>query len=231
MPSEGLTAFRLGRAPDSNTAPRAWSPPGSSSVAIASGMSRPLMRTTRSRNGSSGFVMNENSKFFPSCSGLQYPGAAPCGCQIPTKRRAGAAAVNRSGVNAGTIDSSSGNASVTPAPRKNVRRGMCFFVTTISAASTLVTRLLVDAYRAFVAFYSHLELSALDDSQHNARKVVVLLGDLFHDGPDSWHVVVFDSPAQRVGHHLFSEHPDELRGIPQQRMPQFDGSVDLLAIV
>ena len=46
---------------------------------------------------------------------------------MPTKRRTGAAAVSRGGVSAGTIDSSSGSASVTPAPRRNVRRGMCFF--------------------------------------------------------------------------------------------------------
>ena len=45
---------------------------------------------------------------------------------------AGAAAVRRSGVSAGTIDSSSGKASVTPAPRRNVRRGMCFFVMNIA---------------------------------------------------------------------------------------------------
>ncbi len=46
---------------------------------------------------------------------------------MPTKRFTGAAAVSRSGVSAGTIDSSSGSARVTPAPRRNVRRGRCFF--------------------------------------------------------------------------------------------------------
>ena len=50
---------------------------------------------------------------------------------MPTNRRTGAAAVSRSGVSAGTIDSSSGSASVTPAPRRNVRRGMCFLATNI----------------------------------------------------------------------------------------------------
>jgi coenzyme F420-reducing hydrogenase gamma subunit len=44
-----------------------------------------------------------------------------------SKRRTGAAAVSRVGVIAGSIDSSSGSASVTPAPRRKVRRGMCFF--------------------------------------------------------------------------------------------------------
>src|SRR6185369_13220410 len=50
---------------------------------------------------------------------------------MPTKRFTGAAAVRRSGVIAGSIDSSSGSASVTPAPRRNVRRGRCFLVTNI----------------------------------------------------------------------------------------------------
>src|SRR6516162_4399483 len=111
-PKEGLTAFLRGRTPDKRTAPRAWSPPGSSVVAMASGRSSPEMRTTRSRNGSSGLVIDEKSKLEPSCKGLQYPGAAPCGCQIPTKRFTGLAEVWRKGVCAGTIESSSGKATV-----------------------------------------------------------------------------------------------------------------------
>ena len=43
-------------------------------------------------------------------------------------RRTGLAAVFASRVAAGTIDSSSGNAIVAPIPRRNVRRGMNFFV-------------------------------------------------------------------------------------------------------
>ena len=80
------------------------------------------MRTVRSRNGSSGLVMNENSKSRPACSGLQYPGDAPCGCQMPQKRGTGAAAVRASAVPAGTMASSRGSATVAPTPRRNVRR-------------------------------------------------------------------------------------------------------------
>src|SRR6476659_8555341 len=94
------------------------------------------MRTTRSRYGSNGFVIYENSKLDPSCTGLQYPGDAPCGCHTPTKRLAGLAAVWRRGVCAGSMDSSSGNPSVTPHPRKNVRRGICFFVINTSSLLT-----------------------------------------------------------------------------------------------
>ncbi len=46
-------------------------------------------------------------------------------------RRTGLAAVFASGVAAGTIASSNGNAIVAPTPRRNVRRGMNFFVMNI----------------------------------------------------------------------------------------------------
>ena len=47
---------------------------------------------------------------------------------------------------------------------------------------------------------------------------------------DRRHVRVFDAAAERVGHHLLGEHPHELRRIAQQRLPQPDRSVDLLAV-
>ena len=49
------------------------------------------------------------------------------------RRVFGVAAVCASAVPAGTIDSSSGSASVTPAPRRNVRRERCFFVMNVTA--------------------------------------------------------------------------------------------------
>ena len=45
---------------------------------------------------------------------------------MPVNRVTGLAAVFARGVCAGNIASSSGNASVTPAPRKNARRAICF---------------------------------------------------------------------------------------------------------
>src|ERR1022692_640188 len=47
---------------------------------------------------------------------------------MPVKRVLGLAAVWRSGVCAGTIESSNGSARVTPIPRRRVRREMCFLV-------------------------------------------------------------------------------------------------------
>jgi len=48
----------------------------------------------------------------------------------------GLAAVLFKGVCAGTIDSSSGNATVTPAPRRNVRRERCLFVMNLGLISS-----------------------------------------------------------------------------------------------
>jgi hypothetical protein len=50
---------------------------------------------------------------------------------MPQKRLLGSAAVFTSGVAAGTIESSSGSARVTPMPWRNVRRGSDFFVMNI----------------------------------------------------------------------------------------------------
>src|SRR5580692_4659254 len=204
MPRYGLTAFLRGRMADNSTAPRAWSPPGSSVVAIASGISIPEIKVTRLRNGSSGLVMNEKSKLDPSCWGLQYPGAAPCGCQIPMKRLTGAAAVLPRGVCAGTIESSSGKPSVMPAPRKNVRRGMNFFSINISLDSCSVTGCLFDFFR------SHLKWGALNNSHQNRQEPVVILVRVPDDRPDHRHIFVFDPAAQAEGHQLLRDHPDKL---------------------
>jgi len=64
----------------------------------------------------------------PSASGTHQPGAIPCGKKIPAKRLFGAAAVCARAVAAGTIASSSGRATVIPAPRRNVRRGIRLLV-------------------------------------------------------------------------------------------------------
>src|SRR5439155_9463550 len=50
----------------------------------------------------------------------------------------GLAAVLFKGVCAGTIDSSSGNATVTPAPQRNVRRERCFLVMNMVLVSRLI---------------------------------------------------------------------------------------------
>src|SRR5207249_8352732 len=52
-----------------------------------------------------------------------------------------------------------------------------------------------------------------------------------HDRADHRHIIILDAPAQTVGHQLFGHHPDELRGIAQQRVSQADRSIDRLTII
>src|SRR5258708_8481409 len=107
---------------------------------------------------------------------------------MPTKRFTGAAAVRRRGVSAGSIDSSSGSASVTPAPRRNVRRGMYFLVANMSDS------LMADPRR----LDPHLKRSASDDAQHDRREAGVLFGRVLHDRANDRHVVVLDAAAHRL---------------------------------
>src|SRR6188472_1155695 len=155
---------------------------------------------------------------------------------MPTKRRTGAAAVIRVGVSAGSIDSSNGSASVTPAPRRNVRRARCFFETNIACLlhvhsqrptsnSQMATKPAwklgignweVTSYRRtnrnwFVALHSHLKLRAPHDPEHNRRQPVVILLDVMRNRSDSRHVGELEPAADCVGHHLLDEHPHELR--------------------
>ena len=71
---------------------------------------------------------------------------------MPRNRRTdpGAAAVLLSGVWAGSMDSRKGKANVVPAPRRNVRRGMCFFVMNIIGSFSI--------FCALGNFRSHLKL-------------------------------------------------------------------------
>src|SRR5215470_16268153 len=102
---------------------------------------------------------------------------------MPTNRLTGAAALSLSGVNAGTIDSSSGSASVMPAPRRNVRRGMCFLAMNISVLHRLRT---------------HSKLRTLDDADHDRREPVVVLRGVTHDRAQRRHVHVLDAAAEGI---------------------------------
>src|SRR3569833_4550262 len=70
-------------------------------------------------------------------SGTQYPGAAPCGTNAPTKRDGRALASAALAPRAGSIDSRKGIAIVAPMPRRNVRRGIFRFVRKYIASLTL----------------------------------------------------------------------------------------------
>src|SRR5579864_8735807 len=101
----------------------------------------------------------------------------PCGTKQPTNRGLGLAAVCASATPAGTIASRSGSASAAPAPRRTVRRDMCFFVINIIAVFLLTGRHLL----AVVYFHVHLERGALHDTQHYGTELVFAGGRIMHD--------------------------------------------------
>src|SRR5688500_18901991 len=110
---------------------------------------------------------------------------------MPTKRRTGAAAVSRMGVNAGTIESSNGSARDTPMPRRNVRRGRCLRVTNMVGS-------LPGAVCSLVRLHAHLELRAADDAENDTGEAVVLLRHVAHDRADGRHVRVLHAAAEGV---------------------------------
>src|SRR5262245_4308314 len=95
------------------------------------------------------------------------------------------AAVCARAVCAGIIASSSGSPTATPAPRRNVRRDKCFLVMNI--IGSLIAR---NLFRS-----PHPELRAVNDTQHDRRKLVVVLGRIADDLPDGGHIVILEFAA------------------------------------
>src|SRR3954466_1126362 len=104
---------------------------------------------------------------------------------MPTNRLAGAAALNRIGVSAGTIASRNGRASATPAPRRNVRRGTCILrINMYSSVLTSYFLLLTSFFLLLTSCFlcPHLELRTLHHAQEYRRKAVAGFRRVAHDG-------------------------------------------------
>src|SRR5262245_29660898 len=130
--------------------------------------------------------------------------------KMPVNRVGASCAARATEPSAGHIDSSNGNATVAPTPRRNVRRGNVLLVRNLIGRSppSLANgsrhggRFRVAARGNGPRFAVHLERIALGDLEYERpESVVVLLGvlhDLSHDG----HVVVLDAATERVRHEL-----------------------------
>src|SRR5690349_24521708 len=97
-------------------------------------------------------------------------------------RRCGFAAVLAVAVSAGTIDSSSGSARVTPMPRRNVRRGNAILVINIEAPSICCDNVRLSGFDPL------LKRRAVDDAENERREPVVLRGAVADDLPHFRHV-------------------------------------------
>src|SRR5919197_537428 len=130
----------------------------------------------------------------------------PCGTKRPTNRGFGLAAVCASAVAAGTIASSSGSASVAPAPFKTVRREMCFLVRNINGALLTGHAQLIALSRLHV----HLKCLAPDDADDDRRQAIVRRCRIPHDRPDQRHVLILDATAEGIREQLLGYHSNEL---------------------
>src|ERR1700733_12689830 len=151
--------------------------------------------------------------------------AEPCTISIAAKRVRGVAAVLRSGVCAGTMESSNGSATVAPKPRRTVRREMCFLVMNI----VLTPRGTCENCR-LVFRPSHLERRAFHDAQNDRGKPIIDAGRFTVDGPNRRHVVVFEAAAQRIGQQLLSEGSGERIRMVHQCLPQAGRTIDFGAV-
>src|SRR4029434_742031 len=110
-------------------------------------------------------MVGMNSNPAPSVGGVQPCMIMPLGTYITPKRLTGFAALLPTAVNAGTMPSSNGSASVAPIPRSILRRDNAFLVIIIRLAPTLsLSR--NDAHRERLA--SH--------DLRNERRPTVLVG-------------------------------------------------------
>ena len=127
-----------------------------------------------------------------------------------------------SGVCAGTMESSSGKATVTPTPRRNVRRGKMFFRDESHGSSSCGSGLGL--------LHSHLKWIALHNALDERRKTIVVLGGIPGDGANRRHVVVLERAAGRVGQQFFGHGADEHVRSAQQRISQTRRTVELGAV-
>src|SRR5579871_2233403 len=102
---------------------------------------------------------------------------------MPTKRGIfGAAAAFAEGTSAGNMESSSGSARVTPAPRSSVRRERRFLVMSIGSSFHFV----------------HLKWRAGHNPQNDRRKAVIASRRITHNPAHHRHIPVIHAAAQRI---------------------------------
>src|SRR5262245_14339875 len=137
---------------------------------------------------------------------------------MKASRVLGTAPASLDGVCAGSIDSNSGKASVTPVPRKNVRRERCFLLMKfISSSSLSILR-------------SHLKRLALHNTENERRKTIIVACRLPNDVSDGGHVVGRDRAPRSVSQQLFRSDGHKHVGPIQQRPSQARGAIEPCAI-
>src|SRR5579883_837555 len=197
-----------------------------------------------------GFRERVNSKSLPSAAGIQYSllvpstvlPAAPCTISMQASLERPTAAVLRRGVCAGTIESSSGSAKLTPIPRSTVRRERCLFVryaifvylpllerVSITAVRRLSLRSRVRRRRAFGR--PHLERYALHHTQNKSRKAIVILRRFTFHAANRWHIAIIQNATHSVGQQISRKISQECVGVCQHGLANADRTVQFRSII
>src|SRR5687767_9568699 len=103
---------------------------------------------------------------------------------------------------AGTIASSSGSASVTPIPCRNVRRGNERLLISITTLLTSRSTSRPSGCRLGSGGCSHLERHAADDAEHDGGEAIVAPAGVAHNRADGRHIVVLEAAPERIRQHL-----------------------------
>src|SRR5690242_9435463 len=87
----------------------------------------------------------------------------------------------------------------------------------VSSLSSAYQRRLFHGWRgAALGNHLHLELRALHDALDDRLEAIVVLGGITNDPTHRWHVLVLDSPSERVGHQLLGDRLNKLIRALQQ---------------
>ena len=158
---------------------------------------------------------------------------------MPAKRVGESCAARATEPTAGSIDSSSGSASVAPAPRRNVRRASVLFVMkpmaslppqsradAVVAAAGGVRR--VTGWPGLLFIWNGALLTT--PTMNVSKRSPSLSASRTIDAHDR-HVVVLDAAAERVRQQLLGDHARELVLVAQHEVAQIRRAVDLRAVV
>src|SRR5579862_4701850 len=121
--------------------------------------------------------------------------------------------------------SSSGRATLTPRPRRTVRRERDLLVMNIVNSFCSLS-----GSRHYIRRSPHLERLAGDHTQNKRRPAILRARGVPYNRANRGLVGVSDRPAQSIGHEFFGEIPDELFFMRQQRLAEFSGIREFRAI-
>src|SRR5262245_1460768 len=180
-------------------------------------------------------MIGVNSKSLPSLAGIRrfvsvpyivLP-ADPWTTSTQASRVREAAAVWRSGVIAGTIDSRNGNPTTAPMPRRTVRREICLFAINMRLSPRYLLMLLYGC----VIVPRHLEQRTLYNSHNKCRETVITLGRIPRNGSDQRHIAIIQHASDAIGEKVLAKVAQVCIRVLHHSFADADGSIQLRTFI